>query len=234
MGSYHHPWLPPLTHPSPRSHRRTTRPPLPFLPPATSAAAACPFTALLGPTLLPCPPPSPSQSGSLPLPTSTALPSPSRVLLVFSARWSPPCRSYAAHLSRHHPLALRRDGAHVVLVSLDADARSFDQMGGAGPWLAVPFEDKGRRRELAKRFAVRELREWSPQVVAPRGPSGGGRGGGRAPPRAPCERSEERSVSPPNSEPRSAQRRSWCSVRRRLSRWRTGGGTRAGACARRA
>ncbi|XP_037090780.1 nucleoredoxin-like [Pollicipes pollicipes] len=78
--------------------------------------------------------------------------------LYFAANWCPPCKAFTPELREMAGRICSRGlKFEVILVSSDRTAESFEQHRGAAPWLAVPYAQAGRRRELAERFGVQGI-----------------------------------------------------------------------------
>mmetsp|Transcript_125879 Transcript_125879/g.317356 ORF Transcript_125879/g.317356 Transcript_125879/m.317356 type:complete len:337 (+) Transcript_125879:80-1090(+) len=102
------------------------------------------FPELLGQTLV-------SKSGLVD--TSTALADKKAVGLYFSAHWCPPCRGFTPKLAKSYAEHLQGKGLEIVFVSSDDDAKSFEEYYGSMPWLAIPFQDAGKKK-LKDKFEV--------------------------------------------------------------------------------
>lgn len=77
------------------------------------------------------------------------------VLVYFSAHWCPPCRTFTPQLVQTYN-KLKADGKRVelIFVSNDRDVEAFNNYFSSMPWLAIPYEDGTRRRDIATRFRV--------------------------------------------------------------------------------
>ncbi|XP_067014881.2 nucleoredoxin [Anabrus simplex] len=78
--------------------------------------------------------------------------------LYFSAHWCPPCKAFTPQLV--HTYTKVRERGHrfeVIFVSSDRSEESFSQYLATMPWLAIPYEDDVRRRELASLFSVQGI-----------------------------------------------------------------------------
>jgi nucleoredoxin len=93
-------------------------------------------------------------SGSGEVVTTDALAGKPAVALYFSAHWCPPCRGFTPQLAQWYTQSLKAKGLEVVFASSDRDEASFKEFFKEMPWLAIPFEDRGRKEALSKRFKV--------------------------------------------------------------------------------
>lgn len=76
--------------------------------------------------------------------------------LYFSAHWCPPCRGFTPTLGEFyvkmkvsHP-----DIFEVVFVSSDRDEGQWASYFAEMPWLALPFNDRGRKDTIASKFGI--------------------------------------------------------------------------------
>jgi nucleoredoxin len=77
------------------------------------------------------------------------------VALYFSAHWCPPCKKFTPQFAKvYKKLKIEKKDFEVVFVSSDRDEESFNDYMGEMPWIAVPYADSKRRRELSERFEV--------------------------------------------------------------------------------
>ena len=89
------------------------------------------------------------------------------ILIYFSARWCPPCRTFLSKLiEAYHKIKAKDDAFEVIFISSDRDQASFDEFFLGMPWLALPFGDS-RKASPSCTFKVSSI----PMVVAI-GPSG--------------------------------------------------------------
>lgn len=71
------------------------------------------------------------------------------ILLYFSAHWCPPCRTFLPKLIDVYNKIKENDEAfEVIFISSDMDQASFDDYFSSMPWLALPFEDRKKKRSL--------------------------------------------------------------------------------------
>jgi len=73
----------------------------------------------------------------------------------FSAHWCPPCRNFTPKFASAYK-KIREAGKEfeVVFVSSDRDEDSFDEYYKEHPWLALPFADRDRKKEISSHFDV--------------------------------------------------------------------------------
>ncbi|GAB6028622.1 hypothetical protein CHUAL_004459 [Chamberlinius hualienensis] len=76
--------------------------------------------------------------------------------LYFSANWCPPCKAFTPQLVHTWTqLKNKKNGRfQVIFVSSDRSEDSFKQYFSTMPWLAVPYDQEIRRKELAEKFEV--------------------------------------------------------------------------------
>jgi len=86
--------------------------------------------------------------------TEIALTGKTAVALYFSAHWCPPCRQFTPQISEWYKTDLQSRGLEVVFISGDKDEKTFDEYFGEMPWLALPFTEEARKKELNKKFKV--------------------------------------------------------------------------------
>eukprot|EP00928_Gymnodinium_smaydae_P023284 TRINITY_DN19275_c1_g1_i2.p1 TRINITY_DN19275_c1_g1~~TRINITY_DN19275_c1_g1_i2.p1 ORF type:complete len:464 (+),score=50.85 TRINITY_DN19275_c1_g1_i2:190-1392(+) len=77
--------------------------------------------------------------------------------LYFSATWCEPCRSFTPRLVQRYTERLKAKGFEIILISSDRDEPSFHTFFNGMPWLALDFQDRKRRDELARLFGVTAL-----------------------------------------------------------------------------
>ncbi|XP_076367262.1 nucleoredoxin-like isoform X1 [Tachypleus tridentatus] len=75
--------------------------------------------------------------------------------LYFSAHWCPPCKAFTPQLAATYQ-KLHESGKkfEVIFVSSDRSEDSFQQYFSTMPWLAIPYGDEKRRKELAVLYGV--------------------------------------------------------------------------------
>lgn len=79
--------------------------------------------------------------------------------LYFSAHWCGPCRNFTPRLVKTYE-KLTAAGPEdskpfeVIFVSSDRSPQEFEEYYGEMPWLALPFEDRGRKEALSQYFGV--------------------------------------------------------------------------------
>jgi nucleoredoxin len=78
------------------------------------------------------------------------------VLVYFSAHWCPPCRGFTPVLAEAYNNHAAKD-VEVIFVSSDQDKGSFEEYFAQMPWAALPFEDKEKQNNLAKKFNVQGI-----------------------------------------------------------------------------
>eukprot|EP00933_Yihiella_yeosuensis_P010218 TRINITY_DN11655_c0_g1_i1.p1 TRINITY_DN11655_c0_g1~~TRINITY_DN11655_c0_g1_i1.p1 ORF type:complete len:450 (+),score=108.58 TRINITY_DN11655_c0_g1_i1:67-1416(+) len=81
----------------------------------------------------------------------------SAVALYFSAHWCPPCRGFTPRLAEWYKKDLSSKGLEIVFISSDRDEASFQSYYSEHPWLALPFEARGKKEELSKKFKVQGI-----------------------------------------------------------------------------
>jgi nucleoredoxin len=75
--------------------------------------------------------------------------------IYFSAHWCPPCRSFTPVFSKWYQ-EKKKKGEHfeVVFVSSDRDDAEFKSYYNEMPWLALPFDRRDRKNNVASKFNV--------------------------------------------------------------------------------
>lgn len=102
------------------------------------------------------------------------------IVLYFCAHWAPPCRDLTPLLTNvYRTVNEDRKRFEVICVSFDRDNETFCDYFDDMPWIAVPFGDTERCKDLASQFRVvgvpmvvvldRESRVRSTQVVTTEG-----------------------------------------------------------------
>jgi len=109
-------------------------------------AMAAALEELLGPTLV-------GQDGNV----DTSSLEGKTIGLYFSAHWCPPCRGFTPKLAEWYAKDLQSKGLEVVFVSSDRGEDSFRGYFGKMPWLALPFNDRGRTEQLSQKFQVKGI-----------------------------------------------------------------------------
>ncbi|KAI8505042.1 PREDICTED: tryparedoxin-like [Branchiostoma belcheri] len=78
--------------------------------------------------------------------------------LYFSALWCPPCHGFTPNLARfYHNLrqqAGKETAFEVVLVSDDTDEDTFAEHFGRMPWLALPYSERQKKKDLCTKYQV--------------------------------------------------------------------------------
>eukprot|EP00475_Leptophrys_vorax_P028512 TRINITY_DN4129_c0_g1_i4.p2 TRINITY_DN4129_c0_g1~~TRINITY_DN4129_c0_g1_i4.p2 ORF type:complete len:162 (-),score=44.79 TRINITY_DN4129_c0_g1_i4:122-607(-) len=78
--------------------------------------------------------------------------------LYFSAHWCPPCRRFTPELvSTYNTLKKENKNFEVVFVSCDNSEHEFMEYFMSMGWLAVPFDDANRRKNVAQHFGVQGI-----------------------------------------------------------------------------
>jgi nucleoredoxin len=73
----------------------------------------------------------------------------------FSAHWCPPCRGFTPSLAEmYNKLKAAGKPFEIIFVSSDRDKSGFDEYMADMPWLALPFENREVKEELASKFEV--------------------------------------------------------------------------------
>jgi len=75
--------------------------------------------------------------------------------IYFSAHWCPPCKMFTPMLAKTYE-KVKADGKNfeVIFVSSDRDQGSFNEYLGEMPWVALPFDKRSEKNDLAARFDV--------------------------------------------------------------------------------
>jgi len=89
--------------------------------------------------------------------TAEALSGKQGVLVYFSAHWCPPCRGFTPKLAEFHKKHAEAKGFEIVFVSSDKDQSAFDSYYGEMPWLALPFDQRGQKEALSKKYKVQGI-----------------------------------------------------------------------------
>jgi len=82
-----------------------------------------------------------------------------KIALYFSAHWCPPCRAFTPELAKTYT-AMKESGRsdmEFIFVSSDRDQSSFDEYHGEMPWLALPFDKRGEKEALSRKFGVQGI-----------------------------------------------------------------------------
>jgi len=124
-------------------------------------AATANFNRLLGTLLLD------GGEGDLYVQTSDALGNKKYVMLYFSAKYCPPCRSFTPLLAeaynahkRHLQSNVDGDEIEVVFVSFDSTSLEYNEYKSTMPWPAVPFDNlwrMGIKDSLSRAFGIRSI-----------------------------------------------------------------------------
>lgn len=83
-----------------------------------------------------------------------------RIGIYFSAHWCPPCRQFTPKLVKLYEKFEKQDKSfEIVFVSFDKKKEDMKKYmsGDDMPWLAIPYEDEQRRRQLSSKFSVRGI-----------------------------------------------------------------------------
>jgi len=86
--------------------------------------------------------------------TDDALAGKKAIALYFSAHWCPPCRQFTPKLAEWYTKDLKAQGLEIVFVSSDRDEDSFKEYFAEQPWLALPYEARGLKDSLSKKYKV--------------------------------------------------------------------------------
>lgn len=71
--------------------------------------------------------------------------------LYFSAHWCPPCRSFTPELARKYTKYKQQyPSFEIVFVSSDRSENDFDSYFSEMPWLALPFNEEGKKVNLTQ------------------------------------------------------------------------------------
>merc|ERR1719403_799223 len=89
--------------------------------------------------------------------TAEALGGKNGVLVYFSAHWCPPCRGFTPKLAEFHTKHAAAKGFTTVFVSSDRDQEQFDEYFGTMPWFALPFDKRGLKGTLSKKYKVQGI-----------------------------------------------------------------------------
>lgn len=73
--------------------------------------------------------------------------------IYFSAHWCPPCRGFTPVFAKNYEL-LKEAGkkVEVIFASSDQDDAAFKDYFSSMPWLALPYEKRELKEELAKKY----------------------------------------------------------------------------------
>jgi len=83
--------------------------------------------------------------------------------LYFSASWCPPCQTFTPLLIDFYNVVNNKNGSNekqrqqtleIVFVSSDREERSFTNYYTKMPWLAMPFDENQKRRNLMSMFKI--------------------------------------------------------------------------------
>ncbi|XP_065849936.1 probable nucleoredoxin 3 [Euphorbia lathyris] len=79
--------------------------------------------------------------------------------LYFGAHWCPPSRAFTSQLIEvYNELRATKDGClEIILVSTDRDIKEFNTNLSNMPWLAIPYEDTTRRKDLCRIFNIKGI-----------------------------------------------------------------------------
>lgn len=80
--------------------------------------------------------------------------------LYFSGHWCPPCKMFTPQLATFYNKVKGTANAanfEIVFISSDGDADSFKEYYDSMPWLALPFEKRDLKKQLADKFEVRGI-----------------------------------------------------------------------------
>lgn len=79
-------------------------------------------------------------------------------LVLFSAQWSPLCKTLTSQLESFYSMANSYEQIiEVLFVSYDRSKSEFDEYFAKMPWIAVNYEDRKRKKKLEKKFGVKEV-----------------------------------------------------------------------------
>jgi nucleoredoxin len=79
-------------------------------------------------------------------------------LIYFSAHWCSPCRDFTQILSLfYEQVNSGRHQVDIIFVSLDTDQGFFQHYFNSMPWLALPFKERQRAKELTAQFSSKGI-----------------------------------------------------------------------------
>jgi len=82
--------------------------------------------------------------------------------------WCGPCRSFTPVLRQLYSDSLKKQGVEVVFVSSDQDEDSFRGYYGEMNWLALPFDEREIKENLASAYRVQGI----PSLIVLNGATG--------------------------------------------------------------
>jgi len=76
----------------------------------------------------------------------------------FSAHWCPPCRGFTPKLAKiYTEIKAKHDDFEIIFVSSDQNEEKFNAYHKEMPWLALPFADRKRKKDLSDMFGCRGI-----------------------------------------------------------------------------
>eukprot|EP00918_Siedleckia_nematoides_P087746 GHVU01192908.1.p1 GENE.GHVU01192908.1~~GHVU01192908.1.p1 ORF type:complete len:275 (-),score=32.68 GHVU01192908.1:1050-1874(-) len=91
--------------------------------------------------------------------------------IYFSAHWCPPCRNFTPVLAKlYQEVKKQHKNFEIIFVSSDKDEAGFREYFNRMPWMAVPFQDRGKMDALKRSWNVNHipclvLIKWPGQIV---------------------------------------------------------------------
>lgn len=79
-------------------------------------------------------------------------------LIYFSAHWCPPCKMFTPQLALfYNTVNAQEKQVEIIFVSYDRSESQFNEYFAGMPWLAVPYNDRGKAEALGNRFGVQGI-----------------------------------------------------------------------------
>jgi len=78
--------------------------------------------------------------------------------IYFSAHWCPPCRGFTPVAAENYK-ALKAAGkkVEIIFASSDKDENQFNEYHGEMPWKALPYSERDKKANLAKRYECKGI-----------------------------------------------------------------------------